>query len=243
MNSAEYKTHSEGGGADVLGMFAGRLSSHLSHQLRTPLSAILLWKKILSESSAPDAETLREGLRSIEDAVHEQEALIDEFVSIARVLNAQVTLERQDIDFIAVLYDLVQELETTAKDQGRWLEVEPASANELRFSADEARLREILSCLVENALTKTPSGGSVVIAWHCTPDEIEIRVSDNGNPRSEDEFHLLFNRPAERGSSKRLGLDLLIARRLAELHQGTLTAENSATGQGTTFIVRLPLHP
>ena len=115
--------------------------------------------------------------------------------------------------------------------------------SEAEMDGDPTRLQQVFSNLVSNAIKFTPSGGNVRIALDSVGDCHTITVSDTGEGISAEFLPFVFDRyrqadqTAGRGG---LGLGLTIARRIVELHSGTIKAESRGKGEGATFITQLP---
>ncbi len=222
-----------------------RLIAHMAHELRTPLSSALLWAKILNTpGSPPDAERLQEGLNAIEDSIHEQQAVIDSLVDIAEIISGRAPLDLQEIDPQPVLQLAVDAARPVAEENAIQL-VFNAPPNVGLVRADGRRLQQAVAQLLENALKFTRAEGRVEVALESRDQEVEIRVTDNGQGIAPDFLPLVFDRfaavnPAVGRAQRGYGLGLLLSRHLIARMNGSITAESGGLGQGSSFIIRLP---
>ena len=214
-----------------------------SHELRTPLTLLrgnaeILQLKTGAALSAADSLALAEIIRQTGDI----ERLIGDLSTLARMDEGRLELQPTAVDVGRLLQTLAENATTLAgsKPLKISLDVEP----DLRVLADEARLRELLLALVDNAVRYTPAGGSIVLRGIGNTSHVELSVSDTGPgippqhiDRVFERFHRVdASRSREEGGS---GLGLAIARAIAEAHGGTVAA-SSPEGGGATFTVRLP---
>ncbi|RYD32672.1 MAG: PAS domain S-box protein [Verrucomicrobiaceae bacterium] len=229
---------------------AGRMKddflSTLSHDLRSPLSAILGWANMLrSSDDRVDEEELREGLETIERSARSQARLIDELLDMSRIINGKLGLELQEIDPVPVITGAIESVRPAAEARG--IRITPLlDPNFCRVSGDPNRLQQVLRNLLSNAVKFTPPGGRVQVLLQRVNSHVEITVADTGQGIPPEFLPQLFHRftQAETDTARRhggLGLGLAIVKSIVELHGGTVTAASPGTGQGSTFTVTLPL--
>ena len=207
----------------------------VSHELKTPLTAIRGYAEGLREGVLPAEEAaatiVRESLRL--------ERLVGDVLDLARMRKAEFSIRREWIDLRAIARDALRRYEAHAREFGVTLDVDgPEEAPAL---GDADRALQILSNLVENALRLTPAGGSVHI--HATPGE--LRVEDTGPGLHAEELERAFERfylYSRYGRERPVGtgLGLAIVKELATGMGGTVEAASSP-GRLTVFTVRLPL--
>lgn len=220
----------------------GEFLSLMSHEIRTPLAGIVGIAGVLAEEPLPArAQELLAVLRESADDLHR---LLNDLLDMAR-------LEAGRLQIAPALFDLHACLETVAalfaplahaKGVELVLDIDPETPR--RVVGDEARLRQVISNLVSNAVKFTNSG-EVVLAVAPSEEGLEFRVRDSGPGMDEATLARLFQPfvQADAGISRRhggSGLGLAIARRLVELMHGTI-AVDSRPGQGTTMRVTLDL--
>jgi two-component system CheB/CheR fusion protein len=215
----------------------------LSHELRTPISSILVWARMLREGTCEEGEQ-SEGLEVIEKSAESQKQLLDDLLDVSRIASGKTRLERSETDLLEVVRLAIDTLMPTAKAKNVTLKTNLAKDVGL-ISADSDRLRQVIGNLVNNALKFTPAGGRVDVRLRKDGDWIEFSVTDTGKG-IEPEFlpHVFTAFSQSDVSSTRsfggLGLGLAISKELVELHGGTIHAESAGAGKGATFVVRLP---
>jgi PAS domain S-box-containing protein len=217
----------------------------LSHELRTPMNAILGWLSIL-ESGKPIRE-IHSALAVITRNAQVQAKLIDDLLNMNRLLSGDLRLELAPVQVGSLLQATMQGLQPTADAKGVTLiaSVDP-DASEIR--ADFTRLQQVLWNLVHNAIKFSVAEGRVEIRVARDDDQVELTVKDNGRGIAPDFLPHVFERFRQQDSSRTrasfgLGLGLSIAKHLVELHGGTISAYSAGDRAGATFVVRMPLMP
>jgi signal transduction histidine kinase len=221
------------------------LIANVSHDLRTPLVSMRGYLEVL----ATRGETLGAAQRAqyLDVAVRQSEhlaTLIDELFELAKLDFKGVTLEREAFAFADLAGDVLQKFQLAADAQGVTLSVE--APGRARFvDADLSMMERLLENLIGNALQHTPPGGRVAVRVTHGDDELCVQVADTGCGIPATELPFVFDR-FHRGAAGRgrgsggAGLGLAIARRVVELHDGSIGVESDGT-HGTVFTVRLPL--
>jgi signal transduction histidine kinase len=221
----------------------------ISHDLRTPLTAIKAFTQILhrraTRTSGDGAAVTLEALTTIDSATTKMMTLISEMLDLSRLQSGRpLELERERTDLLALVRLEVAALQRTVSDHQiaveTWLD-------ELVGDWDSARLGRVISNLVENAVKYSPAGGPILLSVRCEPHDdglcAVLRVRDEGIGIPADDLpHLFerFHRGANVGRIDGTGVGLSGARQIVEQHGGTITVE-STEGSGTTVTVRLPL--
>lgn len=216
----------------------------LSHDLRTPLTAILGWTRLLREGGL-DRATEAEALRTIEENAAAQADLIEDILDLTRIAGGKVALDRTDVDFTALLQDTTVSMHPALSAKHIAIDLRlPAQA--MVVSADRKRLRQILWNLISNAIKFSADGGTIELEVKDGAGIVELNVIDHGIgidsatlPRVFERFQQAHGEHSIRLGG--LGLGLAIVKDLAELHGGTVTAFSGGHGMGATFTVRLPL--
>ena len=216
----------------------------VSHELRSPLNAILGWSKILLTKTVDDA-TRQNALETIEKSARSQAKLIDDLVDSARVSSGKLRLELRPINLYEIVKTVYFAQRPTAETRKINLEF-TADEETIQVFGDSIRLQQIFTNLLSNALKFTPEGGNIVINAQTTADTVAVSIKDDGQGIGEESLPNIFqqfqqgdNRTAR--SQTGLGLGLSIVKILAEKHSGTITAESAGIGRGATFTVTLPL--
>ena len=210
----------------------------LGHELRNPLSAIASAVEVLNrvEAGSEVAASARSiAARQTRHLAH----MMDDLLDVGRVISGKVLLTRRALDLSLIVQRVVSTLEVTGDAQRHVLDVD---LHAVWVDADATRIEQVFSNLLTNALKYTPPGGHIKVRVHRDGDSAVLQVSDNGPgipptllPRVFDLFV-----QGERSLDRRtggLGIGLTLARRLVELHSGTIEADSSP--RGSTFTVRL----
>jgi len=216
--------------------------STLSHELRSPLNAILGWMRLLRIRKGDEA-TLARGIEVTERNVKHLAHLIEDLLDVSRIVSDRLPLTKSSVDLSKLIADCV---ETHRVDfEAKRLSVETELQSDVRVEADAARLVQVLVNLLVNAIKFTPEGGKVRIGLHSEGQRAVATVQDSGIGIEPELLPRIFDRFWQAdGSSqtgKGLGLGLAIARHIVEAHGGTLRVSSDGADKGTTFYVELPL--
>jgi two-component system, OmpR family, sensor kinase len=216
-----------------------RFVADASHQLRTPLTSIEGYARMLSEWGHADPETAREGAQTIHKEARHMKKLVQDLLSLARgdegaPLNPQV----HNLDALAAEAVGASKLAVNGR---RSLHHTPAPGPVLA-SFDRERIQQAVAILVDNAVKYTPEGGEITVSSSGENGLVRLEVSDSGMGIAREHIPYIFERfyrtDAAR-STRGAGLGLSIARQIAEAHGGSLTAQ-SQVGLGSTFTLQLP---
>jgi signal transduction histidine kinase len=207
----------------------------VSHELRTPLTVIQGNLEALIDGVYPaDAEHIEPILAETRIL----ERLIDDLRTLTLVEAGSLVLHREETDIAALLNDVAAGHRSQTELAGIALTVTAAAVPPL--DVDPARIREVMSNLLTNALRHTPRGGSVDLSVQRGVGEAVVTVRDTGTGMSSDQLDRIFDRFYRSPDSPGSGLGLPIARDLVEAHGGAMTA-TSEVGHGTTLRFTLPL--
>ena len=227
------------------------LLANVSHDLRTPLASIqgYLELLLLGHASLDSAEARNH----LETAVRQSERLgrlVADLFELTRLESGEARAEREEFPLAELAHDVTQKFAADAERRGVRLEARVAAgppAPQLRVRADIGLVERVLDNLVENALRHTPAGGSVTVDAAPCHGRARLVVSDTGEGIAAADLPGIFDRyyRAERiGGAKRAsghgGLGLAIARRIVDLHDGTLSID-STEHHGTRISFDLPL--
>jgi len=216
----------------------------VSHELRSPLNAILGYATLLRYGEL-DALKVKQSAEVIERSGKAQTQLIDDLLDTARIISGKLRIEIGPADLISVIEQAVQTIRPAADAKGISLETDlPSEIGQI--TGDTARLQQVVWNLLSNAVKFTPQGGRIEARLERADPYIRITVSDTGKGISSDFLPYVFNRfrQADASSAKRrggLGLGLALVKYLVELHGGTTEAASAGEGQGATFKVTLPV--
>ena len=206
-----------------------QMTSHMAHELKTPLAVIHCCCEGLQEDIAP--EKRRQYLDTILSEAEELDAMVLEMLDLSRLEAGKVKLSRDDFDLAEMAQAVFQRLEAAAAD--RELTVELSCGDPCPVSADEGRLRQAMGNLAANAVRYAPAGSTVRARvwregnWTC------FAVENDSPPFTRDELEKIwerFYRREEDRSGRGTGLGLAITRQIVELHGGRCRAENIPGG-------------
>jgi heavy metal sensor kinase len=219
-----------------------RFTADASHELRTPLTAIKGQVDVALERDR-DAETYREVLRSVNADADRMIRLVGSLLTLARADAGQVTIHRENVEIGGVVSDALDHVQPEADRAGVSLAVRPA--NSVQVTADPDLILQLTLNLLDNAVKYTGGGGSVEVSWRNSGGFAELVVSDTGPGISAEHLPRIFDRfyrvdTARSRADGGAGLGLSISRWIAEVHGGSIHVE-STPGEGTRFIVRLPV--
>lgn len=211
--------------------------SDISHQLKTPLSALHLYAEIiLNEPDRPQtvSEFAQKSLLSLERT----QRLIGLLLKVMRLDSGSVTFEKRRCSVSELAETAVQDFRTRAGLEGKSLILQ-GNPDETVF-CDPHWTREAISNLVKNALDHTPEGGTVRVSWERSPAMLRLLVEDDGCGIPQEDLPHIFKRfytgsgGGKAVGQQGVGLGLPLARAIAE-GQGGLLSVSSRTGQGTRF--------
>jgi signal transduction histidine kinase len=219
----------------------------VSHELRTPLTSIKGFADLLLAGEAGELnEEQRDFLTVIQRNADREVTLVNGLLDLSRLEANQVELVLFPLDLGMVLRDVVTSLRPQLQAKGQHLTLR-LPARPPVVTGDLARLTQVFTNLVSNALKYTRAQGEITVQAQALQDCVCIQVCDNGIGMSADEQSRLFTKffraqqriVQEAGGT---GLGLAITRALVERHGGTISVVSSP-GQGSTFTVSLPIVP
>jgi CheY-like chemotaxis protein len=213
----------------------------LAHELRNPLAPIRSAVDVLRLSAAGRPEICDMMDRQVNNMVR----LIDDLTEVSRITRGVIDLRLDTIELGAAITEALETSAPLIEAAGHQLSVTlPNEA--LVVEADAVRLAQVFSNLFNNAVKYTDPGGRIVVAARSEDGDAVVTVTDTGIGMPAEQLPKVFdmfvqldgrNRRAKGG----LGIGLTLARRLVEMHRGTLTAASAGPGRGSEFTVRLPL--
>jgi PAS domain S-box-containing protein len=218
----------------------------LSHELRSPLNAMLGWAKLLNTRQFDQATTLK-AIETIERNARAQAQLIEDLLDVSRIIQGKFRLDVQPLELKGLVEAAIETVRPAADAKEIRIQavLDPAAGP---VAGDSNRLQQVIWNLLSNAIKFTNKGGRVHIRLERINSHIEITVTDTGQGIPLEFLPYVFDRFRQADNSitrtfSGLGLGLAIVRHLVELHGGTVHADSPGEGQGATFMVQLPLLP
>ena len=216
----------------------------LAHELRNPLAPIGAGIEVLRR--APDDPTMvRRMTATMARQTQQLVRLVDDLLEVGRISSGKLTLRVEPLELAAVVRDAVAAVQPFIDAQKHDLTLDLPDEPVI-LEGDPARLTQVIANLLHNAARYTPRGGRVMLRASAVEDAAVIRVQDTGAGIAAESLPHVFEMfyqagPAADQSRPGLGIGLTLAKKLVELHGGTIAVESAALNQGSTFTVRLPL--
>jgi len=220
----------------------------LSHELRSPLSAILSWTQLMERGVLPP-EKMQVGIRTIKESVWAQNQLIGDLLDLSRISTGKLAIDRQPTEVIGVLRAAIESSRPSAEQRGLIIE-EHFDTQDVYVSADPARLKQSFWNVLSNAVKFTPAGGRITGTVECsvvgTEHVVAIAIKDTGRGIKAEFLPHLFERFSQADPSSvrvhgGMGLGLSLVKSLVELQGGTVAAQSPGDGLGATFTLTFPL--
>ncbi len=215
----------------------------VSHELRSPLNAMLGWMKVLKKGGI-DAETQLHALEVIERGVRIQQNLIEDLIDTARIKSGMLQIETKPVNLAGVIEAAADIVRPAA--MAKEIELNLAIESDEVITGDHQRLQQVVWNLLSNAVKFTPQGGRVEAKLKRAVRSVQIIVSDTGRGIKSRDLPIIFDRfrQADSSSARRyggLGVGLALVKHLIELHGGAVDATSQGDGLGSIFTINLPV--
>jgi PAS domain S-box-containing protein len=216
----------------------------ISHEIRSPLNAILGWSQMLRQGALDETATAN-ALESIERNARAQAQLVSDLLDVSRVITGKLRINARPVDIMNSVESALESVHPAAEAKQITIDVQREPYATV-VTGDADRLQQVLWNLLSNAVKFTPRQGHVSVKIARTNSYLEVAVSDSGIGIPEDFLPFIFDRftQADTTSARKhagLGLGLAIVRHIVELHGGTVAAESEGEGKGATFRITLPV--
>jgi signal transduction histidine kinase/ActR/RegA family two-component response regulator len=217
--------------------------SVISHELRSPLNAILGWNRILALKCANDPEVAAITPR-IEQSAKTQLKMVNDLLDLGRVSTGKLKVETRPTQLARVARHAIDVARPAAAAKGIEIVARfDPGAGEVR--ADPDRLQQVIGNLLSNAVKFTGSGGRITVGLREDGAVTELTVEDTGQGIGPELLPHIFDRfrQGDNSSTRQvsgLGLGLTLVREIVALHGGSVSAHSAGRGAGATFVVRLP---
>jgi len=218
----------------------------LAHELRNPLAPIRNAVEIMRRTPSHESAAHANAQHIISRQVNHLARLVDDLLDVARISKGKITLRRQPTALTAFINLAVETAQPFIDVRRHRLRVQ-LPEEPLQVLGDPARLAQIVGNLLNNAAKYTASGGEIdLTAERMVPDRLRLVVRDNGIGLSKERIGTVFTlfaqgETAPDRAQDGLGIGLSLVQRLVALHDGEIRVESAGQGQGSTFIIELPL--
>ena len=216
----------------------------LAHELRNPLAPMSNMLEVVKRANG-DGETIKRAHDTIERQLAQMVRLVDDLLDLNRITHDRLELRRSDVELSSVSQQAVEVARPLIDAAGHNLLVD-LPAEPIYLNADRARLAQLFGNLLNNSSKYTRPNGQIVLTVWRTGDEVLVSVKDDGAGIPPDKLDSIFDMFMQvDGSAERsqggLGIGLTLVKRLAEMHGGSIEAKSRGEGQGSEFVVRLPI--
>ncbi|MDB4955631.1 MAG: Chemotaxis protein methyltransferase CheR [Myxococcales bacterium] len=216
----------------------------VSHELRTPLTTMMLWEKVLRDSSV-DSNTRARALDAIHQSATAQSRLVGDLLDVSRAISGKLFIDLRLVALAELLGTAIEGVSRAARDKRITIEpdLEPGLGE---VQGDANRLHQVFDNILSNAVKFTPAGGRITVSARRERSAVVIAIADNGRGIAKEFLPRLFE-PFSQTEDKLtrceggLGLGLTIAHQLVTLHHGKLFAASDGLGRGATFTITLPV--
>ncbi|UXH80752.1 PAS domain-containing protein [Roseateles amylovorans] len=217
----------------------------LAHELRNPLAPLRNGLEVIRRVPLPEGTPIPRVRAMMDRQVTQMVRLIDDLLDVTRISSGKIRISKARVALGAVLEAAVETSQPAIDQAGHTLTITSPSVP-VFVDADATRLAQVFANLLNNAAKFTAKGGHLQITTLPGPDSVQIRVRDDGEGIPPEMLSRIFemfvqvDRTLERDKSG-LGIGLSLARGLVSLHGGRIEARSDGPGQGSEFIVELPL--
>lgn len=213
----------------------------VSHELRSPLHAILWWTTLLQR--AKDIAHVERATEVIERNTYQLARMVDDLLDSGAIATGKLSVDLQRLDLTALASSVVEDIRVGAESKGLVLRMH--ALKPAMIMGDESRMRQVVWNLLTNAV-KFCERGAIEVSVSTADGHAELTVRDTGVGIASDSLERIFERFEQArgegvGRATGLGLGLWMVRNLVQMHGGTVTAHSDGPGQGALFRVVLPL--
>lgn len=216
----------------------------LAHELRNPLAPMSNMLEVVKRADG-NSQIIKAAHETLERQLGQMIRLVDDLLDLNRVTHDRLELRRDEVELSSVIQQAVEVARPLVDSAMHHLSIDLPD-EPVYLNADRARLAQLFGNLLNNSCKYTRPGGTVLLTAKRVGDEVVVTVKDNGAGIPSDKLDSIFDmfmqvdRKSER-SQGGLGIGLTLVKRLTEMHGGSIEARSAGEGQGSEFIVRLPV--
>jgi len=219
-----------------------------SHQLRSPIAAIKGYTSMIIEGSFGKVpKHLNEPLSRILESGQRIGIMVDDFLNVTRIEQGRMSYVMSPHNVHTLVQAVVNEMRVVAEKKGLALSVDPSSDTSCTVKADEGKLKQIFSNIIDNSIKYTPQGSiTIFIEKNLDYKKVLVKMQDTGIGIAPEEIQNLFQKFNRASNANEInvlgtGLGLYIAREIMKAHEGWIHVESEGLGKGSVFTVELPL--
>src|SRR6185503_18894903 len=218
--------------------------SMLTHELRNPLAPIRTAIQVI-----PHMYKTESGLDDMLQMIDRQSAhlarILDDMMDVSRAAQGKITIQKKPVDMTEVVQRALETATPSIEANNHRVALD-LTAKALHVEGDFCRLTQLITNLLNNAARYTPHGGSITVTARDEEGKAVVRVADSGRGIEPEDIERIFamfvqGRSSENNAGGGLGVGLALARTIAELHGGSLTAHSEGMNQGSEFTLKMPL--
>ncbi|MDB5988509.1 MAG: luxQ [Nevskia sp.] len=218
----------------------------LAHELRNPLAPIRNALQIM-RLKHDSGEVVEVASAMMERQIAQMVRLVDDLLDVSRISRGKIELRRVRMELASTLYQAIEAAQPTIQAMGHEFDLS-LPPQPLYLNADPVRLAQVIGNLLHNACKFTDKGGHIGLNVEVEGSDVVIRVRDNGIGIATESLARIFNMFVQVDASLGrtvggLGMGLTLVRNLVEMHDGSVVAHSDGLGQGSEFVVRLPIPP
>src|SRR2546428_1196192 len=216
----------------------------LAHELRNPLAPIRNAVEILRRSGG-DEQKAKPVTEMMQRQVGQMVRLVDDLLDVSRISRVKIELRKQQVELASVVYHAVEAIRPVCVSMDHELTV-TLPPQPTYLNADPIRLTQVVGNLLNNACKFTEKGGHIRLTVEREGTQVLVRVQDTGIGIAAEQLPRIFETFVQADTSLErsrdgLGLGLTLVKNLVEMHDGSVEASSAGVGQGSEFVVRLPL--
>lgn len=228
---------------DRLNNMKSKFFSIVSHDLSNSLMALKMSFDMLKKRMTPDEEQSKK-MSYMDESLGQIERLIKDLVDWAAIEKGKLRIEKAPFELMSSMKKTAEIFKAKAAVRG--IELSFESCGEIPVTADEKRIRQVISNILENAVRHTPDNGRIEVSVSKLDEKnAKVSVKDSGDgidPAAAPSLFTSFTQLGEKGRVGRLGLGLSIAKDIITNHGGRIWAQSKGLGQGASFNFTLPLN-
>ena len=224
--------------------------SIVSHQLRTPLTAMRGYLSLLREEEETDklSSSFRDILKKVFQLSDVLAQLVNNLLNTSRIDQGRMEFVFRPTDLKKLTEEVIESFAQTARERNIQIIPDLPGSNFPKVKLDAIAIREVISNLIDNAVKYTPAGGSVLVSLSRDGDRaVTLRVKDTGVGISKEDISRIFSKfvRADAGmmNTRGIGLGLYVCHNIVTAHRGQIRAFSAGTGKGSVFSITLPLDP